>query len=119
LYDVWEVQPNDVVYAIEDDPMDLYRTITAIYKRYTKVFESIEPSHVVLTPSGSKTLAIGGLLAAIEHDLPVRYVEAVAYDVKWDLVDQARPDAGTPIHLWFAGDACAEGEAESPKAAAE
>lgn len=119
LHEIWEVEANNMVYAIENDPMDLYRMITSIYQRFTKVFEKIEHTHVVLTPSGSKTLAIGALLAAIEHNLPVRYVEAVAYDVKWDLVDKANPEAGIPIHLWFAGDACVHCKTENKKPVAQ
>jgi hypothetical protein len=118
LYEVWEVEANNMVYTIEDDPMDLYRTITAVYQRFSQVFEDIEPSHVVITPSGSKTLAIGALLAAVEHNLPVRYVEAVGYTVNWDQVDQVAASPGRLIHLWFAGDACADDAQASCDAAA-
>jgi hypothetical protein len=105
LYQSWEVEADNVIAAVEDDPLDLYRTIAAIYSRYSRVFAGITESHVVLTPSGSKTLAIGALMAAIEYDLPVRYVEAVSYEVKWDRVDEAQSTPSTPIHVWLAGDA--------------
>ena len=99
---------TNVIATIEDDPLDLYRTIAAIYSRYSRVFAmGVTESHVVLTPSGSKTLAIGALMAAIEYDLPVRYVEAVSYEVKWDRVDDAQSTPSTPIHVWLAGDAYA------------
>ena len=78
LYESWEVPSSNVIYAVEDDPLDLYRTISAIFQRYSRVFEGVSNAHIVLTPSGSKALAIGALMAAIEYDLPVRYVEAVA-----------------------------------------
>ncbi|MHC4055822.1 hypothetical protein RAD04_38595, partial [Bradyrhizobium sp. 25ACV] len=84
LYQSWEVDSDNVIYAIEDDPLDLYLILSAIYTRYTRVFANVTNSHVVLTPSGSKTLAIGALMAAVEHDMAVRYVEAVSYEVKWD-----------------------------------
>ena len=104
LYQSWEVQSENVISAIEDDPLDLYRTISAIYGRYTRVFANVTNSHLVLTPSGSKTLAIGALMAAIEYDLPVRYVEAVSYEVKWDRVDEAQAAPSIPIHVWLTGD---------------
>jgi hypothetical protein len=75
--------------------------------RYTRAFAKVTNSHLVLTPSGSKTLAIGALLAAIEHDLPVRYVEAVSYEVKWALVEDEQDTSGMPIHVWLSGDAYA------------
>jgi len=105
LFQSWEVPASNIIYAVEDDPLDLYRTISAIFQRYTKVFADVANGHVILTPSGSKTFAIGALMAAIEYDLPVRYIEAVAYEVKWDLVDAAQPGLGSPIHVWLAGDA--------------
>ncbi len=105
LYQSWEVPASNTVFPIEDDPLDLYRTITSIYKRYTKWFQEVERAHVVLTPSGSKTLAIGALMAAIEHELPVRYVEAVDYVVSWPAVDGAQKVADEPIHVWLSGEA--------------
>lgn len=105
LYQSWQVEADNVIAAIEDDPLDLYRTIAAIYGRYSRVFSRITESHVVLTPSGSKTLAIGALMAAIEYDLPVRYVEAVSYEVQWDRIDEMQSTPSTPIHVWLAGDA--------------
>jgi hypothetical protein len=44
-------------------------------------------------------------MAAVEHDLAVRYVEAVSYEVKWDRVDGAQSAASMPIHVWLSGDA--------------
>jgi hypothetical protein len=104
LYEGWEVSSGDLVYAVEDDPLDLYRTISAIYRRYTRVFAGVTNSHVVLTPSGSKVLAIGALMAALEHDLPVRYVEAVAYEVDWEAVRVADPESSRLVHVWLHGE---------------
>jgi hypothetical protein len=114
LYQSWEVDSDNVIYAIEDDPLDLYLIISAIYTRYTRVFANVTNSHVVLTPSGSKTLAIGALMAAVEHDLAVRYVEAVSYEVKWDRVDGAQSAASMPIHVWLSGDAYEAASAPVP-----
>jgi hypothetical protein len=48
LYQDWEVDPRNLVYAIEDDPLDVYRTITAIYRRYTNERTSaISPTAVM------------------------------------------------------------------------
>lgn len=105
LYQSWEVEASNVIYAIEDDPLDLYRTIDSIFRRYRRVFVNVSGSHLVLTPSGSKTFAIGALMAAIEHELPVRYVEAVAYEVAWSAIDEAQSrNNSKPIHVWLAGD---------------
>jgi hypothetical protein len=108
LYQEWEVEPRNLVYAIGDDPLDLYRTITAIYLRRTSVFSGVTRSHLVLSPSGNKVLAIGALMAALEHDLPVRYVEAVSYTVDWTRIAQADPTASRLVHVWLHGAPYAE-----------
>jgi len=103
LYQEWDVDPRNLVYAIEDDPLDLYRTISSIYRRYTGVFSGVIDSHVVLSPSGSKVLAIGGLMAALEYDLPVRYVEAVGYEVNWPAAGELESDEKRLVHVWLHG----------------
>jgi hypothetical protein len=103
LYQDWEVDPRNLIYAIEDDPLDLYRTITSIYQRYIGVFSEVTRAHVVLSPSGNKVLAVGALMAALEHDLPVRYVEAVRYEVDWSRIAEANPGASRLVHVWLHG----------------
>ncbi len=49
---------------------------------------------------GSKVLALGALLAALERDLPVAYLEAIAYEVA-DTAAAAKPNL---VHVWLAGD---------------
>lgn len=101
----WEIDPRNVVYAIEDDPLDLYRTISAIYHRFMGVLKDLITSHVVLSPSGNKVLSIGALMAALELDLPVRYVEAVQYLVNWEAIEAFGPERPRLVHVWLAGDA--------------
>lgn len=103
LYQEWEVDPRNLVYAIEDDPLDFYRTVSAINARYGRVFKGVTPSHTVLSPSGNKVLAIGALMAALEHELAVRYVEAVEYSVDWAAVETADPEASSLVHVWLHG----------------
>ena len=104
LEGTWDVDPRNYVYAIEDDPLDLYRTITTLHRRYTAVLSEIAKGHVVLSPSGNKVLAIGALMAAMEHALPVRYVEALSYKVDWDKVAGIDLDQRRLVHVWLHGD---------------
>jgi len=103
LYEEWEVDPRNLVYAVEDDPLDLYRTISDIHRRLLGTFAGVTPWHIVLSPLGSKVLAIGSLMAAIEHRLPVRYVEAVAYHVDWPAVQMASHTESRLVHVWLHG----------------
>ena len=96
----WSVDANNLVYASEDDPLDVYRTILEIERLRRPVFEKIG-SVVVLSPVGSKVVALGALMAALERSLPVVYVEALEYG----LASKVTHQQGELIHVWLHGEA--------------
>jgi hypothetical protein len=104
---VWEVDPRDLVYADEKNPLDLYRTILRLDDARTRVFDETGGSTIVLSPLGSKVLAIGSLMAAIERDFPVVHVEAIEYRVDFDKIEEARTEPGEVVHVWLQGEAYA------------
>lgn len=100
----WRIDPRDLVYAIDDDPLDLYRTLSAISRRTQSIFRDVIQSHLVLSPSGNKVLAIGALMAALEHDIAIRYVESIGYEVDWDKVNAGGQPPSRFVHVWLQGD---------------
>jgi hypothetical protein len=102
LEQTWSVDANNLVYASEDDPLDVYRTILEIEELRKPVFESIG-SIVVLSPVGSKAVALGALMAALERSLPVIFVEALEYFVRANPTS-AEPE-GDLLHVWLYGEA--------------
>jgi hypothetical protein len=112
LDEEWEVDPRNLVYAIEDDPLDLYRTISAIHRRTQNVFKQLAKPHLVLSPSGNKVLAIGALMAALEHNLAVRYVESVGYEVDWEKVSVADSGTSRLVHVWLQGEPYVEDDGD-------
>jgi hypothetical protein len=103
----WKVDPRNIVYADEKSPLDLYRAIQRIDDARKIIFGGIG-SQIVLSPIGSKLLSMGALLAALERDFPVVYVEAIAYKVDFGTLDQHRQGPGSLVHLWLEGEAYAE-----------
>ncbi|KPV54936.1 hypothetical protein SE17_00735 [Kouleothrix aurantiaca] len=97
----WEVDDSAIVYAAEHNPLDLYRTVLRIDETRKRIFEVMGNSLIVLSPIGSKTLALGAMMAAIERDLPVTYVETVAYMADWSALPQQPTSEGEIIHLWL------------------
>ena len=97
----WEVDARDIVYAAENDPKDLYRTLLRLHELRTVVFEDIGGSVMVLSPLGSKAMALGVLMAAYELELSVAYVESEGFDSATVPLDTPTPEV---IHLWLAGD---------------
>jgi len=100
LESTWEVDPRNVIYAAEDDPLDLYRTVLRIDDLRRPVFEGFGGSLLVLSPMGSKVLALGALMAALERNLPVVYLEAIGYEFT-EVPAGAEPEL---VHVWLEGD---------------
>jgi hypothetical protein len=99
----WTVDPRNVVYAAEDDPLDLYRTILGLDDLRRPVFKEVGGSLLVLSPLGSKIMALGALMAALERDLPIAYLESIGYNI-----DNSVPETTVSpylVHVWLEGDA--------------
>jgi hypothetical protein len=98
----WNVDPRDIIFASEDDPLDLYRTILRMDNLRQKVFLETGGSLLVLSPIGSKVMALGGLLAALEKDLPVAYLEPIGYELDTSVsVSTLEPKM---VHIWLEGE---------------
>lgn len=102
LESAWSVDTRNIVYADEADPLDLYRTILRLDDLRKPVFREVGGSYLVLSPLGSKVMALGALMAALERDLPVAYLEAIGYEL--DASTAATEGAPNIIHIWLEGD---------------
>ena len=107
LMSTWSVEPRDIVYAHERDPLDLYRTILRIDGARQRVFREVGGSMTLLSPLGSKVLALGALMAALDRDFPVAYVESIDYDVKPETIEKMEP-RGEIVHVWLRGGTSAQ-----------
>ncbi|WP_371171569.1 hypothetical protein [Aliiroseovarius sp. 2305UL8-7] len=103
LENAWSVDTRNLVYADESNPLDLYRTILRLHDLRRLVFQDIGGSLMILSPLGSKIMAIGALLAAMERNLPVAYLEAIGYNMKSGPPQE--PVDHKLVHLWLEGDA--------------
>ena len=101
IENTWSVDPSNIVYADEGDPLDLYRTILRLDDLRRPVFAETGGSMLVLSPVGSKVMALGALMAAVERNLPVAHVEAIGYEIGEDLpVETNQPNL---MHIWLEG----------------
>jgi hypothetical protein len=80
LLNEWEIDPRDIVYASEKNPLDCYRTLSTLKQRFDRTMDGTYEPRMVLSPLGSKVLAAGAMMAAIEHGMSVQYVETESYD---------------------------------------
>lgn len=94
----WSVDSRDILYAAENDPLMLYKRILDLDNLRKPVFQPLGGSILVLSPIGSKLLALGGLLAALERDLPVAYLETLRYS------PPSQPTGEQTLHhIWLEG----------------
>lgn len=102
LESTWSVDTRNIVYADESDPVDLYRTILRLDDLRQPVFAETGGSMLVLSPLGSKVMALGALMAALERNLPVAYLESIGYEMEATIPTQvAEPNL---VHIWLEGD---------------
>jgi hypothetical protein len=103
IVDAWEVDPRNYIYAAEQEPLDLYRTLLRLDDARKRVYQAHGGSLLVLSPIGSRTLALGALLAALERNFPVAYLESIGYALPANLSAKSPPN--WPIaHIWLTGD---------------
>jgi len=104
LVNEWQVDPRDIVYVSERNPLDSYRTISTLKERYDRTMEGTYEPHMILSPIGSKVMAAGALMAAIEHDLTVHYIETARYGFDGPpMSDKDPPDL--MVHVLLSGPA--------------
>jgi hypothetical protein len=106
LTDAWGVDPRNYLYASEREPLDLYRILLKLDDARKRVYQRHGGSMIILSPVGSKILALGAMLAALERDFPVAYLESVSYELK--AIGPPQPVSPWPVvHVWLSGAAYA------------
>lgn len=95
----WESSHLNIIYADESDPMDVFQSIVRMDAARREVFRAANQSAtIVLSPNGWRMGSLGMLLAALDLDLPMLYVETIGYTTN------SAPPAGLtfqkPDHLW-------------------
>ena len=100
----WAVDSGNFLYAHENDPLGLYRSIVKINDERKAAFQPLGGSLLIVSPTGSKMLGIGALMAALDRDLPIYYVEARAYDVDWPSAQKELALEVAIRHVWLAGE---------------
>ncbi|HEY8096418.1 MAG TPA: hypothetical protein VIE65_10060 [Methylobacter sp.] len=98
--DKWDTSLQNIVLASESDPLDLYDTVIRVHKARQKI---CDPHITVLSPMGSKVSTIGGLLAAMDEELPVAYVETLGYHEDANSSTPDVPDIKNLVHVWVDG----------------
>lgn len=103
LRDEWGVDGRDIIYVSERNPLDSYRTISTLKQRYDRTVEGVYVPQLILSPLGSKVIAAGAMMAAIEHDLTVQYVETLRYEFDQTAMADVPEAQDMIVHIWLHG----------------
>ena len=103
LLDERAIDARDFIYVSERNPLDSFRKLSMLKARYDRTMEDVYQPELVLSPVGSKVMAVGAMMAALKHDLPVQHVENIRYEYD----PQRTAGAGEPedlsVHIWLHG----------------
>lgn len=101
----WQIDPRHFLYAAESDPLDSYRSITEIDRLRHATYDELGGSSTIVSPLGSKMLSVGLMMAAIERELRVVYVECLGYEELAVPMPNAVRNLKLPItHIWLDGE---------------
>ena len=76
LFDEWGVPFSNIMYACGDVPFDIYRKIHDVVERYRSFMNTNE---MVVSALSGRSLSLGVLLAAWQHNLPVCQIQPKTY----------------------------------------
>lgn len=103
LVDEWKVDARDYIYVSERNPLDCYRTVSTLKTRYDKTVAGIFFPQIILSPLGSRVIAAGAMMAAVEHGLSVQYVETLRYEFKSSAAGAEPASKDMIVHIWLHG----------------
>lgn len=103
LVEEWKVDARDYIYVSEKNPLDCYRTVSTLKKRYDKTVDEVFFPQIILSPLGSRVIAAGAMMAAIEHDLSVHYVETLRYEFRGSEAGTQLQSKDMIVHIWLHG----------------
>ncbi|OAI12787.1 hypothetical protein A1507_18635 [Methylomonas koyamae] len=102
----WGSSLLNIIYAHESNPLDVYRSVSTLHGIREQVFqETGEMPVTILSPAGWRIGSLGMLLAAIELNLPVLYVETLGYTSDSGVPAEVMlPNPDLKWHIWLTGD---------------
>ncbi|MET4212828.1 hypothetical protein [Bradyrhizobium sp. LA2.1] len=103
LLNEWQVDARDIIHVSERNPLDCYRTISTLKSRYDQTVEGVFFPQLILSPFGSKVIAVGAMMAAIEHNLSVQYVETLRYEFEPIETKESGAPPDMAVHVWLHG----------------
>ena len=101
LFDEWQIEPEDFIYADEQNPFDVYRALVNLSISVRSSLNSIGTPQVFVSSLSSKLMSLGVLLAAFEKKLGVVHVQPSSYFIETSNCEESD---GELHEVWLTGE---------------
>ncbi len=79
LADNWRLNPMNIIYAAEDDPLDIYRSLMNLYRRQKETLEPLGEIMIVFSCLAGKISSLGTFMAALEIGKDAAVAHAIGH----------------------------------------
>lgn len=86
--DEWYINPMNIIYSVEDDPLDVYRSLLNLLEKQKEVLEPLGGVSMVVSALSSKLSSIGVFMSAFEGNIAVAH--AIGRHVPPENLDDTR-----------------------------
>lgn len=105
LFDVWRIEPRNIIFSSECNPFETYRQIFRTVARYNRSLDVLGGCHSAISATSSKLLSVGALLAAydlkmLNYSVGIPHVEADGYR----MTDATASQRSELFSLWLTGE---------------
>jgi hypothetical protein len=109
LFDIWNVEPGNIIYASEQNPYDVYRQIIKASMQYYSSLKPLGDPTIILSALSSKLMSLGMILAAVHlksngKKVSIYHVEANGYVMKTPNSTPSTNHEGNIFSLLINGD---------------
>jgi len=85
--DIWNLNSMNIIYAAEDDPLDVYRRLLTLHSQQKETLKPLGGVKMVVSPLSSKLSSIGAFMAAYEDKMAIAH--AIGRHVPPDSMDDS------------------------------
>lgn len=71
--DEWNLNPMNIIYSAEDDPIDVYSSLINLYHQQQEVLEPLGGISMVISALASKVSSIGAFMAAFDGEIAIAH----------------------------------------------
>ena len=107
LFDEWQTETEDFIYADEQNPFDVYEALSNLALSVRTSLSSIGTPQLLVSCHSSKLLSLGALLAAYDSRLGIVHVQPSDYSIDSDIPDYL---VGELYEVWLTGEPYGSGQ---------